>query len=186
MFDNASSHSVNADDALRVANMCKAGEGKQQAFLRLGWYLDPASGTIVQQPMWTLEPDPHGGPGAMKQVQKGIKNVLQERGLWPDKGLLLECPKPKCDSCQDMVDCRMCVKGTRCESCKERKQHSGKCSLQRLCDESVRRKERCQCVRKGYCPRCSERRTRKCVACEDLPPRCTSTGKFGLARGKLC
>ena len=185
MFDNATSHSVYADDALRVANMCK-GEGKQQAFLRPGWYLDPASGTIVRQPMWTLEPDPLGGPGAMKQVQKGIKNVLQERGLWPDKGLLLECPKPKCDSCQDMVDCRMCVKGTRCESCKEKKQHSGKCSPQRSCDECVRRKERCQCARKEYCPRCSERRTRKCVACEDLPPRCTSTGKFGLARGKLC
>src|SRR6516162_8916615 len=143
MFDNATSHSVYADDALRVANMGK-GEGKQQAFLRPGWYQDPISGTIVQQPMWKWEPDPLGGPEATKRVQKGIRNVLQERGLWPDKGLLLECPKPKCDSCQDMVNCRMCEKGIRCDSYKERKQHSGKCSSQRLCDECVRQKERCQ------------------------------------------
>jgi hypothetical protein len=31
--------------------MCK-GEGRQQAFLRSGWYKDPVSGTIVEQPMW--------------------------------------------------------------------------------------------------------------------------------------
>ena len=36
MFDNATSHSVYADDALRVAKMGK-GEGGQQAFLRPGW-----------------------------------------------------------------------------------------------------------------------------------------------------
>jgi len=185
MFDNATSHSVFADDALRVSNMCK-GEGKQQAFLRPGWYQDPLLGTIIQQPMWTWEPDSLGGPGATKRVQKGIQNVLQERGLWPDKGLLLECPKVKCDSCQHMANCRMCVKGTRCDSCKEKKQHSGKCSSQRLCDECVRRKEGCRCVRKEYCPRCSERRTRKCAACDDLPPKCTSNSEFSLPQNKLC
>ena len=185
VFDNATSHFVYADDALRVANMYK-GEGKQQAFLRPGWYQDPVSGTIVQQPMWIWEPDPLGGPEATKRVQKGIRNVLQERGLWPDKGLLLECPKLKCDSCHDMVTCRICVKGTRCDSCKEKKQHSGKCSSQRVCDECMRRKERCQCIRKEYCPRCSEKRTRKCEVCEDLPPKCTSNGEFTHAQSKLC
>jgi len=184
MFNNATSHSVYADDALRVANMCK-GEGKQQAYLRPGWYQDPVSGTIIQQPMWIWEPDPLGGPGAMKKVQKGIEKVLKERGLWPGNGLLLECSKPKCDSCQEMVDCRMCTKGTRCDSCKERKQHSGKCSSQRRCDECVRRKDRCQCVRKEYCPRCSERKTGKCVTCEDLPPKCTSNSKFSVAQSQL-
>ena len=184
IFDNATSHSVYTEDALRIANMCKS-EGKQQAFLRPGWYQDPVSGTIVQQPMWTWEPDSLEGPGTMKRVQKGIQNVLQERGLWPDKGLRLECPKPKCGSCQDMADCRMCIKGTRCDSCKEKKQHSGKCSSQRLCDECVLRKERCQCIRKEYCPRCSESRTRKCIICEDLPPKCTSNSKFSFAWCKL-
>jgi hypothetical protein len=48
MFDNATSHSVYAADALRVTNMSK-GEGRQQAFLRPGWYKDPDSGTIVSQ-----------------------------------------------------------------------------------------------------------------------------------------
>ena len=170
MFDNATSHSVYAEDALRVANMC-LGEGHRQSFLRPGWHQHPVSGTIVNQPMWTWEPDPLGIPGAMKRVQKGIKIVLQERGLWPESGLLLECKKPKCDTCKGMADCQMCVKGTRCESCKEVKQHSGNCSSKRQCDECVRRKERCQCVRKEYCPRCSEMRTKKCVVCEDLPPK---------------
>jgi hypothetical protein len=176
MFDNATSHSVYAADALRVANMC-LGEGHQQAFLRPGWYQHPISGAIVNQPMWTSEPDPLV-PGATKRVQKGIKVVLQERGLWPSSGLLLECKKPKCDTCKSMADCQMCVKGTRCQSCKEVKQHSGKCSSKRQCDECVRRKERCQCVRKEYCPRCSEIRTKKCVVCESLPPKCTSNSQY--------
>ena len=185
LFDNATSHCVYAEDALRVANMGK-GEGGQQAFLRPGWYQDPVSGTIVHQPMWTWEPDPLEdpleGPQSKIRVQKGIQKVLQERGLWPDKGLLLECPKPKCASCQDMIDCRLCIKGTRCDWCKEKKKHSGKCSSQRLCDDCVLRKERCQCVRKEYCPRCSERRTGKCPTCEDLPPKCSSNSKLLLHR----
>jgi hypothetical protein len=178
LFDNATSHSSYAHDALRADNMCK-GEGKQQAFLRPGWYQDPDSGRIIQQPMWTLEPCPQN-PGSMKRVQKGIQQVLQERGLWPNNGLRLECPRPKCDSCHDMANCHMCIKGTRCDSCMKSKQHSGNCSTRRQCDACVRRKERCQCVRKEYCPRCSERRGGKCATCEDLPPRCFRNGRFSL------
>jgi len=45
MFDNATSHSVYAEDALRVANMC-LGEGHRQSFLRPGWHQHPVSGAI--------------------------------------------------------------------------------------------------------------------------------------------
>jgi len=61
------------------------------------------------------------------------RDVLQELGKF-----LLECPKPKCSSCQDMVNCRMCPK---VPAAKVIKQHSGKCSSQRLCDECVWWKE---------------------------------------------
>ena len=157
----------------RMARM--KGKGRQQGFLRPGWYCDPTSGMVVQQDMWTWEPDPDGG---MKRVQKGIQAILEERGLWPEKGLFLERAKPKCDSCQNMTNCHMCVKGTRCNSCKETKTHSSKCSPKRLCDECVRRKERCTCIRKEYCPRCKELRANKCIVCEDLPPKCSTGSKL--------
>ena len=174
LFDNATSHAVYAKDALNVNNMSKGG-GNQQGFLRPGWYRDPQSGAIVEQQMWSWETD---CLGEKKKVQKGIQRVLEERGLWPNTGLRLECAKPKCSECQDMSSCRMCVKGSRCASCKERRQHSGDCSSQRVCDACIRRKERCICIRKEYCPRCSEKRTKKCVACEELPPKCSTNSKF--------
>ena len=176
LFDNATSHAIYAKDALRVSNMGK-GEGNQQGFLRPGWYRDKESGEIVTQSMWSWVVDPCGPPGAKKKVQKGIQKVLQERGLWPNTGLRLECAKPKCPECKNMANCQMCVKGNRCASCKK-KEHSGDCSPQRVCDACIQRKERCTCVRKEYCPRCSEKRTRKCLACEELPPKCVNNSKF--------
>ena len=177
LFDNATSHAIYAKDALRVSNMGK-GEGNQQGFLRPGWYRDQVTGEKVTQAMWLWETDPLSTSGEKKKVQKGIQKVLQERGLWPAIGLRLECAKPKCSKCRDMANCRVCVKGSRCASCKEKKEHSGDCSTQRICDACVRRKERCTCVRKEYCPRCSEKRTRKCVTCEELPPKCTTNSKL--------
>jgi hypothetical protein len=177
MFDNATSHSIYAEDALKVSSMCK-GKGKKQAFLRPGWYRDLISGTVVQQDMWTWELDPLGSHGEMTRVQKGIQAILEERGLWPESGLNVECEKPKCDTCLPMKKCRMCIKGTRCDSCKEPKIHSSKCSSRRQCDECVRRKDRCKCIRKKYCPRCLEIRENKCMVCEDLPPKCSTNSKL--------
>ena len=62
---------------------------------------------VVQHLEWlwnrTWELDPFGNHGEMKQVQKWIQAILQESlRLWPEKGLLLECVKLKCDSCQNM------------------------------------------------------------------------------------
>ena len=50
MFDNATSHSIYAKDALQVANMNK-GLGGQQAFLRPGWYTTP-NGEVITQKMY--------------------------------------------------------------------------------------------------------------------------------------
>jgi hypothetical protein len=66
LFDNATSHSVYAHDALIAKNMNK-GEGGEQPLLRNGWYddgnrvvaqemfynkADPSTGTVIQVPKW--------------------------------------------------------------------------------------------------------------------------------------
>jgi hypothetical protein len=167
LFDNATSHSVYAANALRTAKMNK-GPGGQQPFLRNGWYVK--DGVRIEQEMHTVM------SGGVK-LQKCIQLVLQERQIWPAKGIRLECPKQRCPKCADQSGCRTCVKGTRCESCKRPKIHSSTaCNAQRICDECVRRKERCQCVQKQRCGPCGEQVGRKCLDCEALPPSCATAG----------
>ncbi len=176
IFDNATSHSVYAEDALRVAKMNK-GEGGQQPLLRNGWYKD--GDVVVEQEMFFTREDPATGTNC--KVPKGIQRVLEERGLWPDRGLLLECAKPTCEPCSQMLRCKDCIKGIRCESCKEKKIHSGKCDSKRTCDNCERRKERCQCVTKRVCARCQSRQKRKCEECESLPPKCDSNSQLAFS-----
>lgn len=59
----------------------------------------------------------------------------------------------------------------------KKKIHSSKCTPKRACDECCQRKEKCQCVAKKYCTRCADWIGKKCVDCEELPPKCTSNGK---------
>ena len=174
LFDNATSHSIYADDTLRTQKMNK-GEGGEQPFLRDGWFKD--GDTTCIQPMWYSRQDP--ATGALIHVQKGIQQVLEERKLWPRSGLNLECPKPKCATCLDIATCKKCIKGIRCDSCKEKKVHSSnKCAVGRLCDECERQKARCQCVPKQFCKRCQSKQKGKCQDCESLPPKCDSDGQF--------
>lgn len=177
MFDNATSHAVFAKDALRVGSMNK-GQGGQQSFLRPGWYMQD-DGELKTQEMWFWKNDSTNGAEPVK-VQKGIQIVLEERNLWPQKGLRLECEKPKCQTCEEMSNCTMCSRGHKCDSCKvEKEPHSGTCSKKRICDVCDRRKERCRCVSKIYCTRCKEKNTRKsCEECESIPPKCTSYGQY--------
>ena len=84
LFDNASSHSSYADDALRVENM-NLNPGGKQGWLRDGFIL----GKGIPQPMNFPADYPNG---QLAGKQKGIKQVLKERGLWPERGLVLECP----------------------------------------------------------------------------------------------
>lgn len=113
--------------------------------------------------------------GQQTRTQKGVELVLKERGLWPAHDLKLECPKPKCLECQEISDCKVCVKGSRCDSCKTPKVHSNSnCGNGRTCDACEERKKRCKCTRKVYCPRCANKKPGKCQDCENIPPKCTS------------
>lgn len=169
MFDNATSHAVYAKDALCTGGMNK-GSGGNQPLLRDGWF--EVNGQRHPHQMLYLTQD--GLP-----TPKGIQQILEERNLWPESGLKLECPKPKCYNCQRMAECKICVKGSQCEGCKGPKTHSAPCSQGRKCDACVQRKASCQCLAKQYCATCSSKRG-KCMDCEELPPRCTSNGNLIL------
>lgn len=84
MFDNASNHSSYAADALRVENMNLHPGGKQST-LREGFMHGKGLPQSMSFPL-----DYHNLELAGKP--KGIKRVLKERGLWPERGLVLECP----------------------------------------------------------------------------------------------
>ena len=83
-FDNVSNHCSYAADALRVENMNLHPGGKQgmlrEAFMH-GKGL-PQSMSFVKD-YYNRE---------LAGMPKGIKRVPKERGLWPERGLVLECP----------------------------------------------------------------------------------------------
>src|SRR5882762_5724104 len=118
------------------------GDGGRQPLLRNGWY-KIGNTTFVQEMFYS---EVNTATGAVTKIPKGIERILRERNLWPDKGLLLECPKPRCEPCQTLQKCKDCVKGTRCESCQQPKTHSGNCNSRRKCDNCERRKGSCRCV----------------------------------------
>lgn len=82
-FNNVTSHSIYAKGVLQVQDINK-GAGGQQPQLRNGWFY--CHGIQVDQPT-----DFKGDNGQL--TQKGIQKVLEERNLWPLKGLKLECLK---------------------------------------------------------------------------------------------
>lgn len=169
LFDNATSHSVFAPDALDVKGMGK-GSGGKQSFLRDGWFYQDG----IKTPQAMSFQLPNG-----TQCQKGIRRVLEERGLWPAQGLNLECPKSVCPNCEARSHCTSCVKGTRCDTCKTPKAHTGTipCTTNRKCDGCMERERQCTCISKKYCERCTSQKG-KCGDCEELPPKCTSDCKL--------
>jgi hypothetical protein len=92
-FDNASNHSSYAADALRVENM-NLNPGGKQAWLRDGYIHDQGRSQSMKFPAEYFNRELAG-------KQKGIKRVLKERGLWPERGLVLDCPttngRPGCN-----------------------------------------------------------------------------------------
>lgn len=114
LFDNATSHSVYADDALRVTDMNKGPGGQGNSIMRSGWYYE--GDERITQEMTFIQSNP--STGTSQRIAKGIQRVLEERKLWPcGGGLLLKCPPPRCNDCLALKDCKACIKGTRCPTC---------------------------------------------------------------------
>ena len=81
IFDNATNHTAFTPDALRVLNMNLSSGGNQNHNMRDGW------NTLTQQsqPMYTWVRG--------RKVAKGVRKVLEERGLWrPGKTLKPDTP----------------------------------------------------------------------------------------------
>lgn len=111
-------------------------------------------------------------------TQKGIQRVLEEQNLWPIRGVNLECLRPKYFNCQVASECKICIKGTRCDSCKSPKEHSlMPCLKARKCDACVKHSQTCQCISKKYYSTCIGKK-KKCLDCEKLLPKCSSDCKF--------
>jgi hypothetical protein len=83
-FDQSSNHSAMPDDALNAKYM-NLGSGGKQRVPRNGWFIRGAQ-KIVQE----MHVD--GAP-------KGLKKVLQERGLWTSDRMRLECGGEPADMC---------------------------------------------------------------------------------------
>jgi len=110
LFDNATSHSAFAADALRAKKMSLR-PGGAQSKLRAG--TNPLTGTSQSMV------DPNGNP-------KGLKWVLEERGLWR-RGLRLQCRKPGTDKLL-----KTCLLGGQC------------CARALIADQADFRNQKCQ------------------------------------------
>ena len=118
VFDNASSHKAFAANALLV-NKMNLGPGKVIGCnMRSGWYIDPQTKAVVEQPM------------VVNGQNIGVKQALVARGLWPSNGnLLLQCAKNKggCSS----IDFDCCAKNVLQNQPDFKEQ---KCALEELVD----------------------------------------------------
>lgn len=87
-FDNSQNHRAMAPDAL-VANRLNLSDGGSKVpHMRKGWF--ERNGEIVEQEMQFEDSGRHHVNG---RVQKGIRRILIERGLWPPGGLSLDAAR---------------------------------------------------------------------------------------------
>ncbi len=101
-------------------------------------------------------------------TQKNFQKFLEERGLLPAKVLNLSCLKPKYFYCQVAADCKIFVKGYKCDICKLPRQFSSLSCLKNCqFDEYLYREEICQYVSTKYCAVCTVKKE-KCGDCKDF------------------
>lgn len=184
LFDNSANHGLYAENALRAQNM-NLSSGGSQSFLRDGYMgTDPTSTHV----MWEYATLSVNGQQVIKttefgepiKIQKGLQQVLNERGLWPIGGLRLECPKNLCSKCQSVKNCRICQKGTRCEKCRQKKVCTGPCTNRRKCDGCERRRTCTDCVSKHKCEYCMSYTVKNCFQCGEMPVKCTGNREFTI------
>lgn len=80
-FDNSANHHALAPDALRASKLNKGDGGKNTPCLRPGYFVK--DGVLVSQPMQFID-------STGNRLQKGIKRILMERGLWPSREMRLD------------------------------------------------------------------------------------------------
>ncbi|CAB4388705.1 unnamed protein product [Rhizophagus irregularis] len=93
-FDQSTNHNAMAADALIVVRM-NLSPGGTQPKMRDGWYINENGEKLVHSMVF---PDNH----KLKEKPKGIKQVLTERNIWPEKGIRLMCEQ--CSGKQDDID----------------------------------------------------------------------------------
>lgn len=79
-FDNSQNHNAKAPDALVASRLNLSDGGAHVPLLRDGWFMKNCKMNV--QPMQF--------DSAKGRIQKGLRRILQERGLWPAKGLSLK------------------------------------------------------------------------------------------------
>ena len=170
LFDNATSHSVYTKDAFQAKDIKKRSRGKQ-LILRDGWF--------DRDGVWIIHPMNFQQENG-QWIQKKIQKVLEKRQIWPIGGQKLSCPKPKCFNCQIVADCEICVKGHKCDNCKNPKDYSStNCFKNWQCNACVHKEEICQYVTKKYCTTYLVKKG-KCGDCENLLLKWTINGNFLL------
>lgn len=85
------------------------GVGGKQPWLRDEWF--DYEGVRITHPMTFLNEK-------REVTQKRVQKVLKKREVWPVGWLNLNCPKPKCFNCEVAAECKICVKGHKCDTCK--------------------------------------------------------------------
>ena len=86
-FDNSSNHHSVRGNGLCVSSLNLADGGKNTPLMRDTTF-KTANGAVKKQKMQQVV----RVDGEVKSIQKGVKSILTERGLWHDK-LLLECSR---------------------------------------------------------------------------------------------
>jgi hypothetical protein len=101
LFDNAPSHQKRADDALSARKMPKGANE--------GWTHRPGGARMrnatlpggESQALYYSDDHP-----TMPGWFKGMEQIIRERGLWPEQGLLAQCPGFKCENSRTDCCCR--------------------------------------------------------------------------------
>ena len=107
VFDNSQNHLAMGPDALIANRLNLKDGGKNVPHIRPGWY--EKDGIFFQQEM---QYEGSGKYAINGRIQKGIQQILNERGLWPNSGLLLDAAKGILQAQPDFAGQRMWLQET--------------------------------------------------------------------------